>query len=378
MKIAVSTFASDRGKSGIGRYMVNLLDGFAQENRDHHYCLFLTKADIGLFPPESEQFSYHVVSDFYDRPIRNIVWNQAFFPTALKKIGAEILIILAGNRRLSITSPVPTLGSVHDLSPFHVASKYDPFRQFYVTKVLPRMIAKLDRIVTLSQSSRDDIAKYARFPLEKIDVVYCGIDHAHFYPRKKEESRAYLSQHYQVDYPYILYVSRLEHPGKNHIKLIKAFMDLKKRIGFNHKLVLVGAKWSGAELIFEFVKKHNYTNDVFFKDFVTYESLPHFYTACDLMAFPSLYEGFGIPVVEAMACGAPVCASNTSSIPEVAGDAAILFDPQSETEISSSLEKLLTSESLGATYRQKGLKRAQDFTWQITTQKTLDILERMI
>lgn len=378
MKIAISTFASDRGKSGIGRYMVSILEAFATEPRDHEFHLFMQESDKGLFPAEDARFHHHPILDFMGTPIPNIFWNQAFFPTRLRRAKADALLILAGNRRVPITSPVPVLGSVHDFSAFHVTQKYDPLRQFYITKVLPWMVNKLDHVVTLSESSRRDIIEYAKFPPEKVDIVYPGIDHGHFKAHPREVSREYVREHYGIDGPFVLYVSRLEHPGKNHVRLIKAFADMKRRSELPHKLVLCGARWSGSDIIFDLIKQLRYQDEVLYKDFVTYEALPHFYSACDLMAFPSLYEGFGIPVVEAMACGAPVCGANTSSLPEVIGEAGLLFDPKSEADIAATLEKMLVNPDLKQEYREKGLQRARQFSWEKTGRQTLDILEKMV
>jgi len=167
----------------------------------------------------------------------------------------------------------------------------------------------------------------------------------------------------------------LEHPGKNHVRLLEAFAVLKRSTDLPHKLVLVGGRWNGAEVIHARVAELGLSDLVVFPGFVPNEALPALYAAADAFAFPSLFEGFGIPVLEAMASGTPVCAANTSSIPEVIGDAGLLFDPLDVPAMTDCLSRLLRDQPLRQRLIAAGIERAAGFTWDAAAKATLEELE---
>ena len=145
-----------------------------------------------------------------------------------------------------------------------------------------------------------------------------------------------------------------------------------------HQLVIIGADWNGAEGVHRAIAKSSAVNDIIVTGYVADEELIFFYNAADLMVFPSLYEGFGLPILEAMACGTPVGCSNLSSLPEVAGDAALLFDPYDEKSIAMGMYRILSSAHLAKQLKIKGLARAQSFSWKNTARKTLDVIHRVV
>jgi glycosyltransferase involved in cell wall biosynthesis len=169
----------------------------------------------------------------------------------------------------------------------------------------------------------------------------------------------------------LLYVARLEHPGKNHVALLEAYARLRAE-GVRHKLVLAGPRWNGAEAIDAAVASLGLGEHVVFTGFVAGDDLPGLYAGASVFVFPSLYEGFGIPLLEAMACGTPACVANTSSLPEVAGDAALLFDPRDPRDIADAIHRLITDDVLRARLRARGLKRCGEFTWERSAQGVLD------
>jgi len=174
-----------------------------------------------------------------------------------------------------------------------------------------------------------------------------------------------------LDHPYLLYVARLEHPGKNHVTLLEAYARLRSE-GVRHKLVLAGPRWNGAEAIDAAVARLGLAGHVVFTGFVAGEELPGLYAGASAFVFPSLYEGFGIPLLEAMASGTPACVANTSSLPEVAGDAALLFDPRDPCDIADAMHRLVTDDVLRARLRARGLQRCKEFTWERSAQGVLD------
>lgn len=214
-----------------------------------------------------------------------------------------------------------------------------------------------------------DIIRYFKIPENKIKVIYLGVDED-YKPLSETEIRK-VRQKYHLNYPFILYVgSLISH--KNIPTLIKAFYKLKK-YGLPHKLVITGKRGWKYKNIFEIISKLNLQKDVVFTGYVQREDLPALYNAADLFVYPSLYEGFGLPPLEAMACGTPVITSNTSSLPEVVGNAGIMVDPYDIDGLAKAMYEVLTNEGLRAELRKRGLERAKMFSWKKTAEETLNV-----
>ena len=196
-------------------------------------------------------------------------------------------------------------------------------------------------------------------------------DPAVYFPRDAREAAELLSRRHAIRPPFLLYTSRIEHPGKNHARLIRAFADLKRRHKIPHQLVLAGSNRERAAEVHREAEQSGYAGDILFTGFVATEDLPLFYQAADIFVFPSLYEGFGLPILEAMACGTPVACSNLSSMPEVAGDAAVLFDPADESSIASALWSIITEPELHSKLAECGPRRSGQFSWSRTAAQTL-------
>jgi glycosyltransferase involved in cell wall biosynthesis len=271
--------------------------------------------------------------------------------------------------------PCPTVGTVHDFSILHVPNKYDRFRETYIRRVLPRLVSKLTRVLTVSESSRRDIADVSATPASCVQVIPNGADLARFHPGDKGEAREHVRSRLGLKAPYFLYVSRIEHPGKNHIRLIDAFERFRSRNKGAHALVLAGPDWDGAEEVHARAAASPFASDIVFTGFVDDDDLPHLYRAADGVVFPSLYEGFGIPVLEALASGTPVACSDTSSLPEVGGDAVRYFDPTDPTQIAWAMERILVRGGDGVARTRRGVLRAKWFTWTRTARRTLVALE---
>jgi glycosyltransferase involved in cell wall biosynthesis len=225
-------------------------------------------------------------------------------------------------------------------------------------------------IIAISENTKMDIMKYLRIPEDKIRTIYCGVGDEF---RKIEDIKVLKSRlrGIGIDYPYILYLGTLE-PRKNVERLIEAFIQLKKRKQINGKLVISGIKGWGYQSIFDKVVSSGIEKEIIFTGFVPNESLPFLYNGASAFVYPSLYEGFGLPVLEAMACGVPVVTSNVSSLPEVAGDAAILINPYSVDELADGIWRILSDEELRTQCIKKGIERAKSFTWERCAKNTLD------
>ena len=280
-------------------------------------------------------------------------------------------------RQLPFVMPCPTVGTVHDLSTLHMAEKYDRAHTFYIRRVLPTLIRRLTHVITVSQSSLHDIVDYAGVPEDCVTVIPNGVDVGHYHPLSRDEVRTALQGWVPLDAPYIVYVSRIEHPGKNHVRLIEAFARLKKGTRLAHRLVLAGPDRERAAEVHDAAASSGVASDIVFTGFVSDDRLPAIYAGADMLVFPSLYEGFGIPVLESMACEVPVACSQTSSLPEVAGDAAVLFDPCDVEAMAHAMEQLLTIPQLRASCVHKGTERVQRFSWDTVARLTLGVIEQV-
>ena len=274
-------------------------------------------------------------------------------------------------------SPCPTVGTVHDFSALHVAGKYDAARVFYIRKVLPALMRRLTHVLTVSECSRKDIVEYGGVPPDRVTVTPLAVDPTMFHPRDRAVTADLLARECGMTRPFVLYVSRIEHPGKNHVGLIRAFSILKSRHkGLPHELVFAGPEWNGADEVHREAAASPVAPDIRFLGSLSADLLTALYSTADLFVFPSLYEGFGLPVLEAMASGVPVACSNVSSIPEVAGDAAELFDPEDPDGIATVMERVLFDVSGRAARIRGGIARAGQFSWERTARMTRDALRQ--
>jgi glycosyltransferase involved in cell wall biosynthesis len=375
MKIGISAFATDSGKSGISQYAANVVGRLVALAPRHDFVAFINRADAAWVQSWHPRLEVVALPDWTGHPVASIFWHLAALPRLLRAHACDLCFMPAGNRRLAWSYGMPSVGTVHDFSQLHVPQKYDAARMFYIMRVLPGMMRRLTRVISVSESTRRDLESFARVPAERIRVIHNGADLKRFAPRPKADALAEVQAGLPIPERYILYVARLEHPGKNHVRLLEAFAALKRTTDLPHKLVLVGGRWNGAEVIEARVKELGLGEEVVFPGFVPNEAIPALYAAADALAFPSLFEGFGIPVLEAMASGTPVCAADASSLPEVVGNAGLLFDPKDVPAMTDCLARLLTEEPLRARLIAAGIERAAGFTWDKAAEATLAELE---
>ena len=363
MRIGVSAFAGDGGKSGISQYMINVLQRLPRLDPAVRCVIFVPAAERALFEPAPAGSEIVTVPDWMAHPVASILWHLCLYPLLLKRHHCDCAFLPAGNRRLGLWYGVPSVSTIHDLSQLHVDGKYDVLRVFYIRRVLPLMMQRLTRLVSVSNSTRRDLVDHAGIRPERIRVAYNGADLASFANTVHAEARETIATAMGIDAPFILYTARLEHPGKNHVRLLEAAALLKQRGLLSHKLVLAGSDWNGAAVIKDRIVQLGLSDDVITTGFVDAQLLPPLYAAADLFVFPSLFEGFGIPLLEAMAAGTAVCAANVSSIPEVVGDAALLFDPRDPEDIARQLQRLLQDSALRQQLVARGRQRARQFSW---------------
>lgn len=267
--------------------------------------------------------------------------------------------------------------TVHDLAIYREPRAFPSRQGFSIKYLVPRSITRAQKVIAVSQSTKKDIEEFFNVPGERVEVISEGVDHDRFAPGRFErsENRTYLHKAYGIRDKYLLFIGTLE-PRKNLIRLLEAFFQMLQRqpaLANEYQLVLAGqAGWLYQE-IFEEVRNRNLGKCVLFPGYVPAKDIPRLYANAEVFVYPSLYEGFGLPVLEAMASGTPVLTSNLSSLPEITGDAAALVDPNDEEGMSKALEKIILDGDYRESLAKKGAARAADFSWEKCAKATLDL-----
>jgi glycosyltransferase involved in cell wall biosynthesis len=271
-----------------------------------------------------------------------------------------------------------TVLTVHDLI-YRLFPEYHlPLNKWFLNLFMPLFVRRADAIIAVSRCTRDDLIRHYDVPPEKITVIYEGVD-TQFQPITDPGTLAAVRARYGLPQHYILYVGTIE-PRKNLTTLLEAYVALKAQTPnlqspiSNLHLVIVGRKGWLYQDFFQRLRELGLEEDeVVLPGFVPDEDLPALYSAAELFVFPSLYEGFGLPPLEAMACGTPVVTSNTSSLPEVVGEAGLMVDPHDVRALREAMERALIDEHLRTELRTRGLEQAGRFTWEKTAQQTLEV-----
>ena len=376
MIVGISGYIGER-KTGIGRNLENVLVRMAKANQSDIFYLF-TNFDQHDYRtvdwPENVRPIYYKVS--CKSPILNILWHQFFFQYNLKKLRCDCCLI--PNFSLLLWKVVPTTVVISDLIEFIIPAKFSKLRVLYRRVIVPLMARNSERIITISQSSKDDIVKFTHVDARKIAIALCSHDANFFNQKKKQEVETLLNEYSLVPNSYLLYVGTVDHPGKNLFSLLEAYLELKEEKKIDKKLVIIGNPGHQYEFIHQTIMNCKHKEDIKILGFIEDAKLPFFYAGASLFCFLSLYEGFGLPVLEAMACGCPVMSSSRSSMPEVAGDAAMFVDPMNIKMIKEVVARIVTTPELQEKLIEKGLSRAKQFDWSISANIYYDVLKSTI
>ena len=371
MRIGLEITAAVQQSGGIGRYVREMLSALSDIDQSNQYRLFYA----------SKNRSNHTVLDLPENfrvrqlPMNDIwlarIWQRIRLPLPVELITGSLDIYHSPDFTLPPTlSDIPTLLTVHDLSFLRTPESAAPGLRGYLEVAVKRSVKLATHVLADSQSTKDDLIELYATPEDKITVLYAGVSSA-FHPVTDSNQLMKVRKHYKLgEKPFVLSVGTLQ-PRKNHVTLIKAFEQALSDSEYN--LVLAGGQGWSYEEVHELVRSRGLQHRVLFPGFVADEDLSALYSSADVMAFPSLYEGFGLPVLEAMACGVPVLASNTSCLPEVAGGAAVFVNPKNVEAMSDALLKLVSNVDLRKTLREKGFERVEQFRWQSSAVKLLGV-----
>lgn len=367
MKITINTLVTPGKKIGVGIYIDNILKYFHRNKGQNTYEIIVSKNNPDLF-------------DINQTTFKKIVLPIASHPSWLQILWQPVIMLNLYRNQPDLlhvpnTSPLifkvcPTVISILDLQEFYT-NKYGKIRGLY-RKIINYVAARIaDHIITISKHSRKDIVQHLKVPKNKVSVTYLSVDSS-FRPIDRDKCYGHVNNRYKLmGAPYILSVGEL-HPGKNFVRLIQAFSLIKP----NHravKLVIVGKKGWDYDDIFQNVIQLGLEDDIIFTGYVSGEELPLLYNSSTITVFPTLYEGFGLPALEAMACGSPLIASDTSSLPEVVGEAGILINPYDVGMMAEKIDMLLSDPILRYDLVAKGFEQAAKFNWEKTARETLSV-----
>lgn len=368
------TAAYEQG-AGIGRYVRELIRALAAEDPATPYRLFVAGATSGALPPSpGPNFTWRStrISPLWFARL----WHRLRLPIPVQLFTGRVRLFHATDFTLPPTLPgTPTLLTVHDLSFVRAPETTTPVLKAYLDRVVPRSVRRATHVLADSQATKDDLIALYGTPADKITVLLSGVS-ARFRPVEDPTLRRSTREKYGIPPdPYILSVGTVQ-PRKNYARLMEALAALGPDAAQVHLVIAGGRGWLDSP-IYGAVKSLGLEGRVHFTGFVADADLPALYSDALCLAYPSLYEGFGFPVLEAFACKTPVITSKLSSMPEVAGDAALLVDPYDVAALSAALQRVLSEPTLRAELVARGVRQAAHFTWERTARHLLAIYREL-
>ncbi len=368
------TPAHEQG-GGIGRLTRELVAALAQNGDNNTYQLFVAGARKSqLTAPIAPRMHWKNTSITPKNLAR--VWHRLQLPIPVEIFTGRLDLYHATDFTLPPTLPsTRTILTVHDLSFVRVPEAASPALKAYLDQVVPRSVNHADHIIADSQATKDDLISLYHVNPQKITVILSGVN-PRFQPIDNRQARERVRSKYGIgSLPFIFCVGTVQ-PRKNYERVIQALARMRDK--HDVTLVIAGGKgWLEAD-IYRTLDTLNMRDYAHFIGFADDEDLPVLYSEARCLAFPSLYEGFGLPILEAMACGTPVLTSNVSSMPEAAGDAALLIDPYDTNAITTALASLISDDTLRDTLRQRGFSQAARFTWEHAAQQLADLYENLL
>ena len=377
MRIAIDYTPAVNQVAGIGRYTRCLVQALAESDTENEYVLFYAYSGG---PKPAWPFAGH--PNFVEKAVSisnralAIVWHRLGLPLPVNLVVGNVAVYHATDFVLPPLRKTAGIVTVHDLSFILFPDHADSGLASYLERSVPESVRRARLVLADSDNTRNDIICLLDAPLEKVEVLYAGVD-ARFRPVHDAAELDAVRRRYGLAWPFILSVGTIER-RKNLSRLVQAYGRLHAKRRDLPKLLIVGQRGWLYEDVFESVVDLGLEDDVVFPGYVEDSDLPALYNLAELFVYPSLYEGFGLAPLEAMACGIPVVASNTSSLPEVLGDACLSVAPADVEGLSDAIERALDDTELRADLRQRGLAQAGQFTWARSAERLLELYRRTV
>jgi glycosyltransferase involved in cell wall biosynthesis len=369
VRIGIDATSIPPQPAGAGVYAIELVRALAERDRRDGYAVFTRGPWFDGMTDERKNWRIERVSA--GSRGKRAFWEQAQLPGALERLGIDVL------HSTHHTLPLRPMRArkvvtVHDVTFFRMPERYPPLRRAYMQTMTRLSARAAEHVVVPSETIKRDVGNWLGIDASRVSVVYEAA--SEIYRPVAHDSACAVARGYGIDGPYVLSVGSRE-PGKNRVRLVRALAALRDE-GIDCALLVIGQGAWGYEQENDVVRELGMQDRVRFAGYAPIEDLPSLHSAAAAFAFPSLYEGFGLPVLEAMACGAPVLTSNLSATAEVAGDAALLVDPLSVEAIRDGLRALLTDEALRRKLAAAGLARSAGFSWRRAADETFTVYER--
>jgi glycosyltransferase involved in cell wall biosynthesis len=364
LKIGIDLSITRTNQAGTAMYAGSLADALQRIDDEHDYHIFADERRRQMGQGKTLRSRAEVV--YHD-----LIWNHVVLPVKVRRAGIDLLHMPASI--MPVFAPCPAVVFIHDTLPVTMPQHFTFWWSHYARIFMPLSARRAALILTNSEASKQDIVRHFGVPPEKVIVTYLAAA-PRFQPVSQAEIAAVKDKYRLANF--ILSVCTLE-PRKNVSRLIQAFARLRQA-GVDYQLIHVGARGWLYDATLAEVQRLGLADSVRFLGHVPVDDLVALYSAASVFAYPSLYEGFGLPLLEAMACGCPVVTSNRSSLPEVAGEAGILVDPVDVEQIAAAIRQVLNDPALAAAMRQKGLARARLFSWERCARETLDAYRRVL
>lgn len=353
--------------AGKGRYILEVVKNLSVIDRENTYYLY-SKQPLGI--TLSENFHNVLIGGLPGL-------RQLWLALDARKRGCEFLFSPTGYLPV-VFSLIPSVVTVHDLAVFVSKDAKPTLKTYFAEKLLLGMATRRARhIIAVSKSTKNDLVKLFRVPEKKITVTLLGYDKDVYTQVESNDDDQILKSYSLTADSYLLFLGTLE-PRKNIVGIIRAYSQLPKELRAKYRLVIGGKKGWYYEEIFTTVRALKLENEIQFLGRLPDEHLPALYRNAKLFLFPSFYEGFGLPPLEAMACGTPVISANISSLPEVIGDAGLLVDPYNIDELAQAIERLLTDNEVYTRLKGKIVTQAEKFSWQETAKQTLAVFQKSL
>ncbi len=365
MRISIDYTSAARQRAGIGRYTRSLIGALARTDTSNRYTLLVPSDAHSLDDARAFPKNYRLVRAPLNERYLVAMWQRAQIPLPVELLVGGTDVFYSPDFVLPPTRARKKILTVHDLSFKRVPETALPNLKWYLEGAVPRAVKRADLILADSDATREDLIQLFGAAPDRVETLYSGYD-SMFAPVKDAAEFKRVRDTYSLPKPFILHVGTIE-PRKNLSRLIQAFSQLPQRRDL--ELVIAGGRGWMYDEIYAAPEKFGVSASVRFIGFVPDSDLPALYSVAEMVAYPSLYEGFGLPVLEAMACGAAVVTSNNSSIPEVAGDVALMVDARDVEAIAWAMSRFLDDHQWRDAMRQKGLAQAKKFSWDKSAQQ---------